>query len=869
MSKTNRLQRNLAFLLIALTPMSGCGVFVRRPLFREQIPANQAEAGSTHIAVLSVAPWEEYAKALQPNFTFDEAKALELAGATTQAFEEKVTDALSLMVKLSPPQTTSAETIRRTKNVTDAEGNAVPERSEDRTDTLAPGDTSLAPTLTTGTEADLPTFPAGVTSPLTKQLALEPMLKYAAATALLQEVRLLNRYVEDAVQRHDYQAYVVRLQVSVMPSARNEPIDAYTTASFFIGDDGSSAGVAVPLGLPRGPRAMSQNLQDINILMSATSDPSARSTQEISRKIINAAKGEDVENDCNDLFLQLNRSISNQNFPLYIDIASRVTSGKDLRTEVEALGNYKSLIERSSSDREKMENQHQFLASCTDTAQLLMKASSPGGDTPFVVPLLVTDDLELSSQARALNEARQFAFGLQVMAQGFGGSLGSTRLARKLQAVVGNDINSLMSLARVTDNTVRVRFGAMQQATAQYAMVPRTNNVTLLILVPKQAIVEDPNLGSFIDVLGRTEMINAKSGKPIPPAPLVNGTERCTEILTPYSDFTESDACDKSKVQELLNDVMANRYASFVSKVSSKLKDPKVEFPYKQLWLDFAAATTYSAYASTNFELPKLKLPQAFCEQSAALIDDGKSEATITLRDAKFLLPTILSATVQVREKDSTGACKTSATEHTLPASQIVVPAERSSATFKFPSPTSLGLDPSCAFELHVTCRGCVVPTGECARPPANPTMGVYILTGLKKNEAAPAARPARFTIVPASASLLQPINSNELTLRLLIKKEKATAAEYGFAFRIEGARVKQVVASSGANPTMVENLQTWQVISGIETETIDVILDVLSPRISVTAKERLPKISGGEFVDGPAATGFSIPVNSPSPARD
>lgn len=59
------------------------------------------------------------------------------------------------------------------------------------------------------------------------------MLEYAAATAFFQEVKLLNRYVADAALRRGCRAYVVRLQMSVVPFARNFPLDVYSNISLF------------------------------------------------------------------------------------------------------------------------------------------------------------------------------------------------------------------------------------------------------------------------------------------------------------------------------------------------------------------------------------------------------------------------------------------------------------------------------------------------------------------------------------------------------------------------------------------------------------------------------------------------------------
>jgi len=86
-------------------------------------------------------------------------------------------------------------------------------------------------------------MPGAVTNPLgslslpSSTVDFDQALKFRAAAALLQEVSLLNHYVRDAAVRTGTRPYIVRMLVTELPSARNEPYDAYTTLSFFVGDN--------------------------------------------------------------------------------------------------------------------------------------------------------------------------------------------------------------------------------------------------------------------------------------------------------------------------------------------------------------------------------------------------------------------------------------------------------------------------------------------------------------------------------------------------------------------------------------------------------------------------------------------------------
>ena len=60
----------------------------------------------------------------------------------------------------------------------------------------------------------------------------EPFLQYQTALSLYQEVQLLNSYVRNAARRSGYIPYIMRLQVTVLPFARNQPYDVYADIAF-------------------------------------------------------------------------------------------------------------------------------------------------------------------------------------------------------------------------------------------------------------------------------------------------------------------------------------------------------------------------------------------------------------------------------------------------------------------------------------------------------------------------------------------------------------------------------------------------------------------------------------------------------------
>jgi len=171
----------------------------QQELFEPHRVARQDIAGSAHIAVLSVAPWEKYRDSLQPTFKLAADDALALAIPSTLALEEKFLHALAAKFRIALPTTTSTSTF--TAKQTD---DAKPSTSAERTTTTSSGDASK---LTTGAAPEgartAAGLPAGSPSPLAASTGTDVMLRYLAATAIYQEVQALNFYVKEAAVRDE------------------------------------------------------------------------------------------------------------------------------------------------------------------------------------------------------------------------------------------------------------------------------------------------------------------------------------------------------------------------------------------------------------------------------------------------------------------------------------------------------------------------------------------------------------------------------------------------------------------------------------------------------------------------------------------
>jgi hypothetical protein len=331
------------------------------------------EVGSTHVAVLSVTPWEEVVSALQPKYDMTPDKALKQAIPTTMQLQQTIKDTLSLILKGTPGGSGPTPT--------ESQGSQKPEGTSTKQKDAA------APPAKTGSEKKQKDAAADKLA--LESLGRDPMLSYLAATSLFQEVNLLNRFLHDAAVRDKYRAYVVRLQVSVMPRARNMPYDTYVNISFLLTTYGNY------------------------------------------RKEMKKQQEEEQNK-------------------------------KDGKAYLPTLGK-----EKEEQNEKKKKPYLPVMG-------------------PIVVPLLVTDDIEAMAYSRTLQDIHTFGLGLLGVAQGIGVQADFKKASDSLQKVTGENFNSLLSVARVSDNTLRVRLGAMQQGNSVYAIVPRTHNISVLLLVPEK-----------------------------------------------------------------------------------------------------------------------------------------------------------------------------------------------------------------------------------------------------------------------------------------------------------------------------------------------------------------------------------------------
>ncbi|MGG7566581.1 hypothetical protein ACQ5SO_10525 [Rhodovulum sp. DZ06] len=112
-------------------------------------------------------------------------------------------------------------------------------------------------------------------------------------------------------------------------------------------------------------------------------------------------------------------------------------------------------------------------------------AFSAAAAQPVIYPVLVTDNLEGRSASRSAELVRQLGFAAKILQGGFAAGLGLSSLNERATAVFGTDLTSTFTIGKTAENALTAVLGAPRNPISDYAMVRRTHNVSLLVLVPK------------------------------------------------------------------------------------------------------------------------------------------------------------------------------------------------------------------------------------------------------------------------------------------------------------------------------------------------------------------------------------------------
>lgn len=293
----------------------------------------------------------------------------------------------------------------------------------------------------------------------------------------------------------------------------------------------------------------------------------------------------------------------------------------------------------------------------------------------IMYPLVVTDAMESASVGRSLEVIRQAALQLSGIVANAGVNLGLGGGSDRLESIIGADRNSLVTLGRVSDHTIRIRLGAQSQGSRKLALVPRTHNVSLVVFtrakpseyVDRLAIITET---TFVDVESGVTKPSLRAGEKAR-----EGLRVAVQKVVESYGYSLNEGCAASDGGEdlaldLLRAVDRSdyRYVSrCLAEVAEKTPPRRGSVPEAkartlfELTLGSAASSPQglkgvepvgearlrrllaslmkiqmdSRHSKLLVQLTPSPEPEAPPSQLAFLSDDGKSSATLVLREGK------------------------------------------------------------------------------------------------------------------------------------------------------------------------------------------------------------------------------------------
>ena len=188
------------------------------------VPETQIEAGLVTVSTSTILPWYEISDSLKPKFSATSAEELlniVLPITSNQYYGSNNSSAAG--VTLGLPGTTVLNT--NTGSVTE-------EISSDGTKTSLSNNNKTKSETTNSGLVTVPELRKYETSDLNQNQSpsvsgLDPFLQYRTATALFQEIQMLNNYLNRNFKKENQVPYLFRSQINIQPYSRNMAVDTF------------------------------------------------------------------------------------------------------------------------------------------------------------------------------------------------------------------------------------------------------------------------------------------------------------------------------------------------------------------------------------------------------------------------------------------------------------------------------------------------------------------------------------------------------------------------------------------------------------------------------------------------------------------
>lgn len=366
------------------------------------------------------------------------------------------------------------------------------------------------------------------------------------------------------------------------------------------------------------------------------------------------------------------------------------------------------------------------------------------GTMPRVVPVLIADNIEKAVRQNALETARQIGFAINSMLSGIGGNVGINQLNQSIKDLLGQDINSRFTVARLVDNTIYVRIGAATQASSGKSLIGQTYDVALVLLVPspynellkisKERAIQVVTTSEFRDIetgatlsgqsetvnaadtvfheMGDADLLNAWSGQDIKQKASVIGKLLISVSSGDYFRDADKDCPAAGNLNfECTLKTIELTFKDWQGKEQQRNLLELVKFP-PLLWSRMTPLLVDSPFKTASFDLPDIpEIRVTPSSQTVLLQDDTKDTTTVTIQGISISAPQSISASLKLHDPDRKR-------DYVLPAVSASIDQHTNALSLGFPSLAMLGIanfDPQTS-KLLIEPANCAAASSSCPR---------------------------------------------------------------------------------------------------------------------------------------------------------
>lgn len=357
----------------------------------------------------------------------------------------------------------------------------------------------------------------------------------------------------------------------------------------------------------------------------------------------------------------------------------------------------------------------------------------------MIYPLVIMDAMETTNVGRTIEAIRQASLALSGVIGNVGANASVGGGTAAAYSIAGLDKNSLVTVGRISDHTVRIRFGAENSGSAGLALVPQTYNISLVVLT-RWDLSDTSSRVKSLHVVTHTWLVSTENGEVLKSGPtrsrdalaksvsdevhnwnysLVNdkcaAVTECPNDKAKPNDQESVQACmNKEANLNLLRAVDRRDYAFVKDCMNLNLGhttplDVQQYIKLQRFLAELIEIQFDSDYSEMQIALKQPDNPTLpYVDQLAIYSDDGKHTTTAVLLGGKGLNLKHLKAALQVqnppakppskdgkKDEEVAKVAKIPSDANLLLPTAIAMTGDGSEIDISFPSLAQAGLTPT------------------------------------------------------------------------------------------------------------------------------------------------------------------------------